>query len=122
VLPLASKAATTTSTITTTFDAPGPGVVRQAGTSPSTRSHLRATGLTVCTTTKTITEAGPTTITCRLTNAAKRARTQHALTVTLTTTFTPTSGTPLASTKTIRLSRTPAKAHTPTTTPGNVTG
>jgi len=123
VLPLASKAAAaTTSTITTTFDAPGPGVVRQTGTSSGTRSHLRATSVTVCTTTKTITEAGTTTITCRLTSAAKRARTQHAITVTLATTFTPTSGTPMASTKTIRLARTPAKAHTPTTTPSNVTG
>jgi len=122
LLHLVSKPATTTSTITTTFDAPGPGVVRQTGTSPSARSHLRATGMTVCTTTKTVTKAGTTTITCRLTNAAKRARTQHALVVTLTTTFTPTTGTPLASTKTIRLARTPAKAHTPTTTPSHVTG
>jgi len=107
---LTTKATTTSTSIATTFTAPGPGIVRQIGTTSNVRSGTRAASLTVCTTTKTITKAGKTTISCNLTKAAKRARAKNALKVKLTTTFTPPSGTPLVSTKTIRLARTPAKS------------
>lgn len=109
-IPLTTKATTTSTRIATTFVAPGPGIVRQVGTTSNVRSRTRAASLTVCTATKTITKAGKTTISCNLTKAAKRARGKNALKVTLTTTFTPPSGAHMVSTTTIRLARTPGKA------------
>jgi hypothetical protein len=78
----------------------------------------------VCTYDQTINAAGVVHVTCNLNNAGRRLRTQQALVITLTTTYTPTSGTPMASTKNVRLPRTHvAKAPTPTsTTPRSVTG
>ena len=87
-------------------------------------SPARGTTMTVCTLDRTISRAGTTHVTCNLNNAARSLRTRQALDVTLTTTFTPSSGLAMASTKTIRLPRTPApKAPTRTsTTPSAVTG
>ena len=109
-VPLTAKAATTSTSIATTFTAPGPGIVRQVGTTSSARRSTRAASLTVCTTTKTITKAGKTTISCHLTAAVKKARLRGALTVILTTTFTPKSGAPMVATQTIRLARTVVKS------------
>jgi hypothetical protein len=78
----------------------------------------------VCTYDQTINAAGVVHVTCRLNNTGRRLRTQQALVITLNTTYTPTSGTPMVSTKNVKLSRTHvAKAPTPTsTTPSSVTG
>ena len=123
-LPLTTRSTTTGTSIITTFTAPVPGVVRHVGTVPGSRRGSRASTLTVCTYTKTITAAGTTRVTCNLNSTGRRLRTQQALVITLTTTYTPTSGTPMVSTKNVKLSRTPvAKAPTPTsTTPSSVTG
>ena len=123
-LPLATRSTTTRTSIVTTFTAPGPGVVRHVGTVPGSRRGSRASTLTVCTYTKTITAAGTTRVTCNLNSAGRRLRTQQALVITLTTTYTPTSGTPMVSTKNVKLSRTPvAKAPIATSAmPSSVTG
>ena len=112
------------STIVTTFTAPGPGSVHQVGTVATGRRNTRAATVTVCTYDKTINAAGVVQVTCNLNNTGRRLRTQQALVITLTTTYTPTSGTPMVSTKNVKLSRTPvAKAPAPTsTTPSSVTG
>jgi len=85
---------------------------------------MRASTVTVCTYNQTITAAGITRVTCNLNNAGRRLRTQQPLVITLTTTFTPTSGTPMVSTKNVRLASTPiVKAPTKTSTkPSSVTG
>jgi len=121
---LPASSSVTATSIATTFVAPGPGIVTQRGTTTGLRRHERAAGTAVCSSRLTILEAGRVTMVCRLSNAARRARLQRALTVTLTTTFTPTSGTPMVLTKTIRLARTPLpKTPTPpSTAPSSVTG
>ena len=123
-LPLTTRSTTTGTSIITTFTAPVPGVVRHVGTVPGSRRGSRAATLTVCTYTKTITAAGVVEIKCNLNSTGRRLRTQQALVITLTTTYTPTSGTPMVSTKNVKLSRTPvAKAPVATsTTPSSVTG
>jgi hypothetical protein len=122
--PLPATSTRTRTSIITTFTAPGPGVAHQVGTTPTNRRNPRAATLTVCTFTKTIANAGKTSLTCNLTSAAKRARMTRAIVITLTTTFTPTSGTPMVSTKTIRLPRTasPAAPEQNNNQPSNVTG
>ena len=119
-----TRPASTGSVIVTTFTAPGPGAVRQVGTVATGRRNTRAATVTVCTYSKTITAAGTTRVTCNLNSTGRRLRTQQALVITLTTTYTPTSGTPMVSTKNVKLSRTPvAKAPGATsTTPSSVTG
>jgi hypothetical protein len=71
----------------------------------------------VCTYDQTINAAGVVHVTCNLNNAGRRLRTQQALVITLSTTYTPTSGTPMVSTKNVRVARTHiAKAPAQTTT------
>ena len=125
VLRLTStRPASTGSAIVTTFTAPGPGAVHQVGTVATGRRNTRAATVTVCTYDKTINAAGVVHVTCNLNSTGRRLRTQQALVITLTTTYTPTSGTPMVSTKNVKLSRTPvAKAPVATsTTPSSVTG
>ena len=87
------------------------------------RRGARASNLTVCTYDLTIDAAVVVQVTCTLNNTGRRLRTQQALVTTLTTTYTPTSGTPMASTKNVRLARTTvAKAPTPASAaPSSVT-
>jgi len=122
--PMPSKAKVTNNVIVTTFTAPSSGSVHHVGAIMPFLESTRASLITVCTYDKTITAAGVTQVTCKLNNAGRRLRTQKPLVITLTTTFTPTSGTPMVSTKTVRLARTPiAKAPTKTSTkPSSVTG
>ena len=125
VLRLAStRPDSTRSMIVTTFTAPTSGSVHHVGTVTTGRRKTRVSTLTVCTYDKTINAAGVVQVTCNLNNTGRRLRTQQALVITLTTTYTPTSGTPMVSTKNVKLSRTPvAKAPAPTsTTPSSVTG
>ena len=103
-IPLAATSTTTATTITTTFTAPGPGQASQTGTTP-TAKDTRGKAIKVCSASKKITKAGKVTLTCTLTKAAKTLRKKNRLTVLLTTTFTPTSGTKAISTKTIKLGR-----------------
>jgi hypothetical protein len=121
---LSSYAKVTNTAIITTFTAPSAGTVHHVGTVRTGQRSTRAATVTVCTYDKTINAAGVTQVTCNLNNAGRRLRTQQALVITLTTTFTPTSGTPMASTKSIRLPRTNvsnAPAQT-STVPSSVTG
>jgi len=125
VLRLAStRPDSTGSAIVTTFTAPGPGAVHHVGTVTTGRRSTRAATVTVCTYDQTINAAGVVHVTCNLNNTGRRLRTQQALVITLSTTYTPTSGTPMASTKSIRLPRTNvAKAPAQTSTvPSSVTG
>ncbi|MEI6687911.1 MAG: leucine-rich repeat protein [Thermoleophilia bacterium] len=110
--------------VITTFTAPSAGSVHHVGTIRTGRRNARAATITVCTYDQAINAAGVTHVTCNLNNAGRRLRTQQALVITLTTTYTPISGTPLVSTKSIRLPRTNvAKAPAQTSTvPSSVTG
>ena len=117
-----SRVSASSSSIITTFRATGPGTVTQVGTITAGRHALRATGITACSASKTIDHAGTVTITCRLTNAAKRTRTTSAMQVALVTTFTPTSGPIARSTRTITIARTPVKAPLAASMPSHVTG
>jgi hypothetical protein len=119
---LKTTVTTTPTTITATFIAPGPGTVRHVGTTSSTKRINRST-ITVCASTKTITKAGKVSITCDLTNSAKRTRMNRALKVTITTTYTPPSGVAMVSTKAITLARIAPKAPVQASTaPSSVTG
>ena len=123
-LRLPTTVTRTSNAVIITFTASGPGVVSQLGMTIPGRRGSRATALKVCTVTRTIAKAGPASVTCNLANAVRRLRSQQALTIRLTTTFTPVSGVPEVSTRIIRLERTPVPA-TPTiasTTPSSVTG
>lgn len=100
-LPIAGSAASAT-TLRTTFMATGPGTAVQIATTPSGR---RSNTVRVCSVRVEVTHAGPATITCPLTTAARRMRLERPLVVTVTTTFTPQGGTALTSTRTIRLAR-----------------
>jgi hypothetical protein len=102
VLTVSTKA--TETTITTTFTAPGPGQASQTGTTP-TAKDTRGKAIKVCSASKKIKKAGKVRLTCTLTKAARALRKKNSLTVLLTTTFTPTSGTKAISTKTIKLGR-----------------
>lgn len=105
--------------ITTTFRATGPGTATQIGTSPARR---RAGGFRACAASMAIGHAGIVTISCRLTNVAKRTRMTRTLQVVLVTTFTATSGAIRRSTRTIALARTPVRAPVSASTPSIVTG
>jgi hypothetical protein len=83
---------------------------------------IRAAGIKVCSATQTIDQAGAVTITCRLTNAAKRTRQASAIQVVLVTTFTPTSGEVMRASRTVTVARTPVRAPNTATTPSIVTG
>ena len=123
-LRLRTTATTTSTAIVTTFTATGPGVVTYVGTTSPGRRGLRAAKLTVCNTRQAISAAGEVRVTCHLSSSARRLRAQQALVISLTTTFTPTNGTPMVSTKSARLARTPV-AKGPTSAdakPSNVTG
>ena len=112
-----SRPEPTGSAIITTFTAPGPGAVHHVGTVATGRRSTRAATVTVCTYDQTINAAGVVHVTCNLNNAGRRLRTQQALVITLSTTYTPTSGTPMVSTKNVRVARTHiAKAPAQTTT------
>jgi hypothetical protein len=117
-----SRVSASSSSITTTFRATGPGTVTQLATTTASRRALRAAGIKVCSATQTIDQAGAVTITCRLTNAAKRTRQASAIQVVLVTTFTPTSGVTMRSSRTVTVARTPVRAPNPATTPSIVTG
>ena len=117
-----SRVSASSSSITTTFRATGPGTVTQLATTTASRRDLRAAGIKVCSTTQTIDQAGAVTITCRLTNAAKRTRQASAIQVVLVTTFTPTSGDVMRSSRTVTVARTPVSAPNTATTPSIVTG
>ena len=102
MLTVSAKA--TATTITTSFTAPGPGQASQTGTTP-TAKDTRGKAIKVCSASKKIKKAGKVRLTCTLTKAARALRKKNSLTVLLTTTFTPTSGTKAISTKTIKLGR-----------------
>jgi hypothetical protein len=117
-----SRVSASSSSITTTFRATGPGTVTQLATTTASRRALRAAGIKVCSATQTIDQAGAVTITCRLTNAAKRTRQASAIQVVLVTTFTPTSGEVMRASRTVTVARTPVRAPNTATTPSIVTG
>lgn len=109
--------------ITSSFVAETAGTVTQVGIGAAARRSTRGTGLKACAVTQTVAREGTVTLTCRLTNAARRALAVRALPVTLVTTFTPASGAPVQSITSITLARTAAKqASSPSTTPSAVTG
>ncbi len=92
-----------TRTITTQLNLPGPGKVKQVGTTKLTR---KARTTIVCTARKTVAAAGKVTITCRLSAKARAARKKHSLKLRLVTTFTPTGGTAKSVSKTLILKKT----------------
>ncbi len=92
-----------TRTITTQLNLPGPGKVKQVGTTKLTR---KARTTIVCTARKTVAAAGKVTITCRLSAKARAARKKHSLKLRIVTTFTPTGGTAKSVSKTLVLKKT----------------
>ncbi|MFN8110143.1 MAG: hypothetical protein U0Y82_09925 [Thermoleophilia bacterium] len=83
--------------------APGAGTVTQTGTIAG-RGH---TAVRVCSATVAVTGAGSVTVRCRLNRAGRLHRRLGALTVTLTTVFTPSTGTAQTARQKVRLARSP---------------
>ena len=106
--------------VTISFTADGPGSASLNGSTGGQRASNGS--VKVCSAKKTIKKAGKVTMTCTLNNKGKALRTQHALHVVLTLTFTPTGGTTTSATKNATFARTKATKPKPSTTPSNVTG
>jgi hypothetical protein len=93
VLPLRiASSSTSAAAITTTFTAPATGTAVQIATTSASRRISRTGSIKVCSVQAAVAVAGSTTLVCRLTNAARRARLNRDLRVTLTTTFTQQDG------------------------------
>ncbi|MGI9186241.1 MAG: leucine-rich repeat domain-containing protein [Gaiellales bacterium] len=110
--------------VITSFMAGASGTVAQEGITTAARRRPRAGGFKACSATKHVEEPGMVTVRCTLTPAAKRALLDHDLRITVTTTFTPTVGAPLASTRAVTLDRIVASAPSVATgiKPSAVTG
>jgi len=106
--------------VTISFTADGPGSASLNGSTGGQRASNGS--VKICSAKKTVKKAGKVTMTCTLNNKGKALRTQHALHVVLTLTFTPTGGTTTSATKNATFARTKATKPKPSTTPSNVTG
>lgn len=125
VLPLRiTSSSTSAAAITTTFTASGAGTAVQIATTSASRRISRTGSIKVCSAQAAVVVAGNTTLVCRLTNAARRARLNRDLRVSLTTTFTQQDGAQLTSTRliTLRRSAAPEALEAVSVTPSAVTG
>lgn len=92
----------TRSAIHTVFTATGPGWLRQTA---RLASGPRDASTSLCRASRRITKAGIVTVTCRLTQAARRRAAVQPLLVTLTTSFTPIGGSPSTNATDVRIPR-----------------
>ncbi|MGI9188339.1 MAG: Vgb family protein [Gaiellales bacterium] len=95
----------TRNTITTTFNAPGVGWIYQHAYVTQQDRASSSKQVNVCATSKKATKAGKTKIVCTLTKAARKARRQGTLAVSMVTTFVATGKTPSVTATTLSLRR-----------------